>query len=949
MTPKRWQEINAHLDRLFDLPDEEREAHLRELREEDEALHDEVAALLKADAEAGVLDEPLEAEMLGREEPVAPTREGERVGPYRLTERIGVGGMGTVYRAERADGQFRQEVALKMVRHGVDREDVLRRFRTERQILAQLDHPNIARLLDGGVSADGQPYLVMEFVDGVPIDTYCREKACTLEERLALFETVVRAVQHAHQHLVIHRDLKPGNILVTSDGTVKLLDFGIAKLLDETSVEATVPVTRTGMQVMTTEYAAPEQVKGEGISTSTDIYQLGLVLYELLTGERAFDFSEKHVIEKHRTILEEEPAAPSTRVTGSTELPETPAIWRSELRGDLDLIVLKSLRKERERRYASASALADDIERFTKGLPIQARPDSWRYRTSKYVRRHRVGIATAALVVLLLVGMSVVYALRITEERDRARMEAAKAQQVTDFLLNVFREADPAVAQGDELTAREILEQADSRLETELAAQPELRAEMMQMIAEVEGGLGLYEEAVDSYAEAIQLRWSTPSLADTNLIRLLNDRAVAYFEMGENEEAMAQLRMADSLAREMDLATAPLRSSTLNNLALYHRREGALEKADSLYRLSIALQREAEAGPTDVHLAALQNLAHLEEYREDYDAADSLYRHAIELGRTRSEGYDVYYGNLRNKYANFLKEIGRYEEALVIYSDLLAEARRVLPPGHDDIARQANNLATLYNSLGRSEEAIPLMRESLEIRMASGDSARRAVATGLINLAATLRRVGEYDEAERMNRRALNLVIQREGEESDYAAITLYNLGSLQYRKGDLEAARQTLERSMGIHRRLFGPQSMRVGIHAGRLVRVYRELGERRQARQTLEKALGIFAAKLDSTHRRIITLREEEAILDVMAGRYARAEETIEQIRPHLVDRVDEDGWQVVRMDLVRALAEWKQGEASSEEVRSLYARLADQLPEGDMIARAAADLIRGQGLSL
>ncbi|HKT61838.1 MAG TPA: serine/threonine-protein kinase, partial [Gemmatimonadales bacterium] len=392
-SPDRWRRIEELLDGMLDLPPSERAAWLERACAGDEALRSEVEDLAARGEEHTGLPRPPEALIAPALESLAVAASSEpspdRVGPWRLVRELGRGGMGAVYLGERDDDQFRKQVAVKLLHRDVAGDDLVRRFRHERQILATLDHPHIARLLDGGVAA-GTPYIVMEYVDGVPLDLFCERHRLSVAGRLARFADVCAAVQYAHEHLIVHRDLKPTNILVTADGQVKLLDFGIAKLMDEEGVPATAPLTRTGMHLMTPEYAAPEQVRGGRVTTATDVYALGVVLYELLAGRRPYDLRGRSPSEIERVICETEPLRPSTAV-GRERSGRTEAL-RRRLRGDLDTIVLKALRKEPERRYPSTAALLEDLQRYRDGLPVRARPDTFAYRARKFAGRHRVGV-----------------------------------------------------------------------------------------------------------------------------------------------------------------------------------------------------------------------------------------------------------------------------------------------------------------------------------------------------------------------------------------------------------------------------------------------------------------------------------------------------------------------------------------------------------------------------
>jgi serine/threonine-protein kinase len=524
VTPEQRGRVEAVFDAALDLAPADRNAFVERECGDDVVVRNEVVALLTAhERDFGVLEAASPGTLVASLLEVY--RPGSRIGPYRLTREIGRGGMGVVYLAERDDGQFRRTVAIKVMRAGMDPDEVRRRLEAERQILAALDHPNIARLYDGGVAPDGRPYLVMEYVEGQPIDEYCDSHRLSVEERLALFCTVAHAVHYAHRRLVVHRDLKPSNILVTADGHPKLLDFGIAKILEESPLEVTAPLTRTGLRLLTPEYASPEQIRGGPVTTANDVYALGVVLYELLTGRRPFDVSDLSPAEAERVILLQDARKPSTltsrrdtasrNTAGDTAAPDpahtatlrrsTPVRLARRLSGDLDNLVLMALRKEPERRYASAQQFADDIQRHLVGRPVTARGHSPTYRARKFVDRHRWGVlAGAAIIVLLAAGIisTLVQAraaaeqARIAlEERIRAEQEARRAARVQSIVVDLFRLSDPNEALGDTITAREMLDRGAERVLREFGDQPDVQAALLSEVARVYANLGLADRA----------------------------------------------------------------------------------------------------------------------------------------------------------------------------------------------------------------------------------------------------------------------------------------------------------------------------------------------------------------------------------------------------------------------------------------------------------------------
>ena len=559
MNPERWQRVREVLDRAIAAPDGQRTALLNATCSGDSELRNEVESLLRSHQQAGsvFLGQPaLGVDLPGIASVENGTRVGRRVSVYRLIELIGQGGMGEVYRAERADGQYDKQVAIKFVRAGLDTAAILERFRNERQVLASLDHPNIARLLDGGTTEEGIPYLVMELIEGTPIDQYCDAEKLAITERLRLFLQVASAVQYAHQHLVIHRDIKPGNILVTKEGVPKLLDFGIARILDPA-----ISQQMTVVNPMTPEYASPEQVRGEPVTTSTDVYSLGVVLYQLLTGRSPYPKDTHAPHEYARAICEYEPERPSSVILrsdpatlpGRAESPEafgtvreeSPRKVRRRLRGDLDTIVLRAMHKDAQRRYASVEQFSEDIRRHLEGRPVIARRDSWTYRAGKFANRHRIGVAATVFILLAIAGG---IAATIREARIAAANERRAEERFNDVrkLANslIFELHDsikdlPGSTPARKLLVSRGLQYLDG-LSAEAKTDASLRRELAvgyEKIGDVQGqprqaNLGDPVGAAVSYKKALAIR-ETLAAADPNDLGVRRELVPNYGKLGD--------------------------------------------------------------------------------------------------------------------------------------------------------------------------------------------------------------------------------------------------------------------------------------------------------------------------------------------------------------------------------------------------------------------------------
>jgi serine/threonine-protein kinase len=548
MQKEHWDQIETILDTALTLSGSERKTYINEACEDDDALLQEVYELLEAvemSEQSHFLEnvseenEALMHELTGGPFQAPGELVGNRIGAFQLTKLLGAGGMGAVYKAERADGQFTQQVAIKLLQRGIQSDETLQRFRMEQDILAALHHPNIAQLYDGGITQSGLPYLIMEYVDGVPVDQYCNNLKLTIDERIRLFEEVCSAVQFAHANLVIHRDLKAQNIYVTSNGKVKVLDFGIAKLLYPNLTEKTLLETRPGQKFWTPHYAAPEQVSGQPVTIATDGYALGVLLHKLLTDTYPLDLKNKEINEVEKIIQAVPPARPSLSITSNTgEVARHRQCSVSELKkqlaGDLDSMVLKALRKEPEYRYNSVSQLMEDLDRYQNGLPLVARKDTLRYRIGKFFRRHKAWITVLAIVIIIIAGLSAVYTWKIAVERDEVKIEAKKTDQVKSFVFSLFEVNDPSLSQGKQITARELLDQGTERIDKELSGQPVIQAEIHHVIAGLYQKLGIAKKAEHSFRKAANLRRANLKPFSPDIATTLAEWGFVLLELHKN-------------------------------------------------------------------------------------------------------------------------------------------------------------------------------------------------------------------------------------------------------------------------------------------------------------------------------------------------------------------------------------------------------------------------------
>ncbi|MGI9182742.1 MAG: protein kinase domain-containing protein, partial [Longimicrobiaceae bacterium] len=612
MTPERWQRVQELFHGALERAPAERDAYLADGCAGDAGLRAAVARMLAADADASALVGAVPSALVAEPAEDAPAeRAGEQVGPYRIVRELGHGGMGTVYLAERED--VGKRVALKLVRSELAAPQHRERLLRERRVLARLEHPHIAHLLDAGVTDEGSPYFAMERGEGEPLDRYCDARRLPVEERLALFAQVCAAVQYAHQHLVVHRDLKPSNIMVDGSGTVKLLDFGIAKLLEGADALG-MGATGTGVRLLTPEYAAPEQLRGEPVTTATDVYALGVVLYELLSGHRPYASGAATWGERERQVLEGVPTRPSSVAAQPAEVVgsdgsvrritpaqvgaargTTAAALRRVLRGDLDTVVLKTLEKDPERRYPSAQQLLDDLERYRQRRPISARPATLGYRTRSFVGRHRLSVATATLIALLMVGVGV----SLTFERAaaaRAALEADRAGEATELLAQLFDASDPRQTRGRRISAPEGLEWGERRVEA-LGRYPQMQAQVLTRIGEAYVGLGLYDRAHAVAERSLAIRRGLYAGDHPELATGLWWMALLHTSQAEFDDA--ERLFGESLAiRRRVLAPAHQQViETLSGLGFVLMLRGELHEAERYGREAVALAREGQSGP----------------------------------------------------------------------------------------------------------------------------------------------------------------------------------------------------------------------------------------------------------------------------------------------------------------------------------------------------------------
>jgi len=811
------------------------------------------------------------------------------IGRYRLQQKLGEGGMGEVWEAEQTEPVHRQ-VALKLIKRGMDSAQVVARFESERQALALMEHSAIAKVFDAGTTEHGRPYFVMELVHGAPIHEYCDRHRLSVPQRLELLVQVCEGIQHAHQKAIIHRDVKPSNILVTEqDGAPvpKIIDFGVAKATRGRLADDML-ATQVGQLLGTPEYMSPEQLGLEDdIDTRTDVYSLGLVLYELLVGTGPFDTGEHEkcdLLEIRRRIREEEPVRPSTRIsdlgTDSTPLARLrntdPASLRRQLQGDLEWIVMKALRRNRSQRYTTAAELSTDIRRFLRHEPIIARPPNAAYRVRKFLRRHRLGVAAAGVALLAIIAGSVglsVGLVRAVKAERQASEEARSAQQVADFLVDLFEVSDPGEARGNTITAREVLDAGAAKVEDELGDQPRIQARLMYTISKVFTNLGLYEDATRLGQNALERREEVFGPDDPKVAESLFGLADAELLLGRYAEAETHLYRALAIRQELLGGDHSEVAEIHHGLALLHFYRGDYGEAGTLLRRALDIW-EGTLEPDDPALAGgFNDLATILYTEGKYEESAVLFQRALELWQESLGEDHPYVATALNNIGAAYKSLGDYAQAEPHYRRALELWERTLGPDHPEVASSLNNLGSLYRRTGRTEEAIEHYTRATEIWEQGLGPDHPDVAISLGNLAGLYKNEGRLVEAEPLFDRAL--AIRRQALGTDHADffLSLRNLGDLYRRQGRFDAAEGLLRQALEGEERTLGPEhpNLADGLHS--LALLCAEQGRYADGEKLFLRALPIAAAALGSEHPDFLTLRTDYAALLETMGRPGEA----------------------------------------------------------------------------
>ena len=807
LTGERWRAISPLLDEALDLSADERHSWIAKLRAENPALAVDVETLL-GDRDALEHSNFLDGAAVAIDQP-APLA-GTRVGAYTLVAPLGRGGMGTVWLAERSDGRFTRKAAVKLLHASLLGRAGENRFKHEGSLLARLTHPNIAHLLDAGVTPHGQPYLVLELVEGEQIDEYCANRGLGVAARLDLFTAVLEAVAHAHANLIVHRDIKPSNVLVRADGVVKLLDFGIAKLLEPNANTAGPAFTVDGVRPLTPEYAAPEQLTGGAITTATDVHALGVLLYVLLGGPNPAAGTSGSAADLIRVIVE----------TDAPRLSDVAPNGRA-LRGDLDNIVAKALKKRPEDRYPSVTAFADDLRRYLRREPVSARADSAAYRTLRFAQR-RAGALTAAIaLVVVITALIGFYTMRLAAERDRAELEAEKSAKISELLTSLLTGADPYASRDREPTVRNILDAGAVRVRQELDGQPELKAEMLTVIGRVYQRLGLLERA-------------TPLL----------------------EEAYAIARGAGESARL---------AATMNDFGVLIREGGDPEAATPILEEALAMRRRV-LGDVDKDVAiTLVELGRAFEDRGQYDQAERVLREALTIRQQVFGELHRETSTSKSALALVLLQRGDAAGSEPLFREALDTSLKVLPADHPNVGAGWNNLGLLLLEKNDFAGAEPLLREALAVRRRQFGDQHPSLWPNILNLSVSLREQGKLDEAAAILNEGLAVLRGAQGNHDLPIARLSMNLGKVHLANQDATAAERALRAALGLEQRLVSPDAFRIAAVKSALGEALTALKRYNEAETllgdaavALKDARGRMAREATATSARIAALQK-------------------------------------------------------------------------------------------
>jgi eukaryotic-like serine/threonine-protein kinase len=840
----KYRKAQTIFNDALDLPENSRKVFVLDMCKDDPELRDVVLALLEADKEGNLIFER-EIGFIAYDVFDSPESFPKSLGSYRIIRLLGRGGMGNVYLA--LHEELNRQVALKILRDASVSSVRLERFKQEERVLAQLTHPAIARLYDASIMPDGTPFFVMEYADGLPITEYCTIHACTLEERLRLFRSVCEAVQYAHRQAIIHRDIKPSNIFVTNDGSVKLLDFGIAKQLENIDTEAM--RTQTGFRLMTPLYAAPEQIRGESTGVYTDVYALGVLLYELLALEPPHSLENIPPSRISAYLLDHVPEKVSVKAANKTgNKAGIPEIDKREW-NDLDVLCMKAMHRDIQRRYQTVESLIRDIDNFLARKPLEARPDSFGYKMSKFIRRNKHSVAASSFLLLTVIILIAYYTVQITRERNLARIEAKKATIVSDYLISLFEAGDPYTEGQNNPDVHTLLERGEQRAE-ELSDQPEVQASMLNVLGRVYTQLSDYERARPLLERSIDIRRKLGDPLD--IAQGLSDLSSLLVNTGDYHNAEKLLREAIGLmerrlpANHRDLAMV---YSDLGSILVY---KGEYNEAEMLQRDALRIHRTIQEKHHEALGDNLNGLAVALFQMGDYEEAERYYLEAFDIKRAVFGSNHVRVTRVLANLGKLYEETGKYDIADSLLNEALQIRREKLGNNHYETAVGLSQLATVQILKGELERAEENQRESLAIRQKILEPNHPGIGTAINNLALTLERKGVYDEAATLYAQAAEIYSKSLGERHRFTAIVLCNLAQVFYLKGELDTAYTYYKDGISILEEVHTHNHQELAHNRAKLGMVLTAKGRYAEAETLLVRAYETLDSQLGSTHLR-------------------------------------------------------------------------------------------------
>ncbi len=765
-----WEKVEKLVDAVLDQPENQRLAYLEEHCSDPDLKTEVIEMLQSIDDSDGWLEN-----LRGYRQQVfdqhfrvtsslsSETLIGTQFGSYTIIEKIGEGGMGVIFLAERSDGTFNHRVAIKIIRNGRATEENIQRFKREQQILARLNHPGIAQLYDGGVTEEGFPYIIMEYVDGMPITEYCETHNCTIEKKIELIKMVLEAVQNAHENLTIHRDLKPDNILIDSSGKVKILDFGISKLLED---EDNLMLTQTGSKILTPRYAAPEQIKGTNITTATDMYSLGVVLYKLLTGIDPYDLDNKTRYEVEQTIIHDEPCKPSEAV-------RDPQLKRS-LKGDLDAILLKSMRKEYGNRYRVASEFLEDLKNFEQGLPVGAHEGNFTYKTRKFIKRNKLPIIYSTISLAVLLFTMLYYTAQLRYERNIAKTEAQTANEVTDFLIELFEANSPGNSRGKEITARQLLTEGEKNIGN-LSNQPKVQARLL-------GVLGTIYSLLNTLDKADSLKSLSVSLNKELYSEINPELASSYYSLAQTKHTLGEYKLTLSL---------------LDTAITYQTELPEIDRIE----LAKSLRLKAET---------LKDLGNL-------DSAYAVIKRSQDIFKDQNAIQSRDYYRLLTELGAILSEEGRFKDAIETWNAAVDLSKSLFSPPHPDISGSYLGLAYTYKEMKEFNKAESLYKKVISMNMELYGENHLNTAVAINNLAGLYYYTKEYQKADSLFARSHNILSGILGEDHPSVISVLYNRANLNSDMGNYNEAESLYKLVLEFDVKTFGEYHQNVAFdHTG-------------------------------------------------------------------------------------------------------------------------------------